>query len=767
MKNNTLKYHILIFLMVCVVMSCSIRKHLPEGTYLYKGADYEVVKEPGNKTSAKSIRKKLKPITAPVPNKTIFGWPYRVAFWYMVGEPKKQRGFQYWLRNKIGEPPALSTALNTKANAANFQAFLENRGYFKTGVSGDTVIKGYKVTAKYKIDLGLPYKVNGFQWIVDSTSDIGKDIATAPPKENYIKKGEQYDFDNIKAERTRTDIHLKSKGYYYFNPDYIKAWVDSSKGDHEVNIYFKLKDETPVAAVNPQTIRSITLFPNYTLISPPPDTSKVGLTAYDGIYIRDTVNRIKPPALIRSVTYRPGSLYSIRKQNRTLNRFINMGVFKFVKNRYVGDYDSLNPHFLDVYYYLTPLKRKSIQAEVGTFSKSNSFSGAQASLTWRNRNAFKGAEQVFVKTYGSFESSSNDSLKANNNFSLGAELSLLFPRFIIPFKVTESHYFPPKTKFTLGYEWFRRQALYTKNFFRVQYDLTWKEKINKEHTLSPISITYNTTSAFSPQYQALVNQVPILAQSNLPEVIMGSFYNFTLNSINPKAEDIFYFKGNLDVAGNLFGLFNKTSTPYSKRFLNAYYSQYAKLDVDFRYTRKLDENTYWANRVIVGMGFPYGNSAYLPFSRQFIIGGASSIRGFLPRQLGPGRVRADASQQLYLPQVGGDYKLELNTELRFPLFSKVRGAVFADAGNIWTKDTVLYGKDAQFSKSFMKDIAVSAGIGFRVDLSILLIRLDIAAPLRKPYLPRGQEWVINDINLFNSTWRRENLVYNIAIGYPF
>jgi outer membrane protein insertion porin family len=144
----------------------------------------------------------------------------------------------------------------------------------------------------------------------------------------------------------------------------------------------------------------------------------------------------------------------------------------------------------------------------------------------------------------------------------------------------------------------------------------------------------------------------------------------------------------------------------------------------------LDENTYWANRVIIGMGFPYGNSAYLPFSRQFIIGGASSIRGFSPRQLGPGRVQGRCTlQQLYLPQIGGDIKLEMNTELRFPLVSKLRGAVFVDAGNIWTKDTVLYGKDAQFSKSFMKDIAVSAGIGVRVDLSILLIRLDIAAPL--------------------------------------
>jgi outer membrane protein insertion porin family len=767
MKNKVTAYQIIFAAMACMALSCSVGKHLPPGTYLYKGATYEVVKEEGNKTKAKSIKKQLKPITSPVPNKTIFGWPYRVAFWYAVGEPKKQRGFKYWLRNKIGEPPVLSTALNVSANAANFQAFLENKGYFKTGVGGDTTIKGYKVTARYKIELGMPYKVNAFQWVLDSTSSIGKDIGTLTPKENYIKKGEQYDFDNIKAERTRTDIHLKSKGYYYFSPDHIKAWVDSSIGNQQVNVYFRLKDEIPVAAVNPQTIRSITLFPNYTLVSPPPDTSKTGLKMYDSIYIRDTVNRIKPSALVRSVTYRPGSLYSMRRQNRTLNRFINMGVFKFVKNRYIGDSDSLNPHFLDVYYYLTPLKRKSIQAEIGTFSKSNSFTGAQASITWKHRNLFKGAEQLYIRTYGSFESSSNDSLKANNNFSLGAEISLMFPKFVTPFRINESHYFPPKTKFTFGYEWFRRQALYTKNFFRLQYDLTWKEKVNKEHTFSPISITYNTTGAFSPQYQALVAQVPILAQSNLPEIIMGSFYNYTFNSVNAKAKNIFYFKGNLDVAGNAVGLFNKASTPYSKTLLNAYFSQYAKLDVDFRYSRRLDENTYWANRVIIGMGFPYGNSSYLPFSRQFIIGGASSIRGFQPRQLGPGRVRANELQQLYLPQVGGDYKLELNTELRFPLISKLRGAVFVDAGNIWTKDTVLYGKAAQFTKSFMKDIAISAGFGFRLDLSILLIRLDIAAPLREPYLPRGEEWSIKNFNLFNRDWRREKLVYNIAIGYPF
>lgn len=740
--------------------SCSVRRHLPPGTYLYKGATYKIEKEPGNKTKVKSIKSQLKGITAPVPNKTILGYPYRVAFWYFVGEPKKQKGFKYWLRNKIGEPPVLSTAVNVKANSQNFQAYLENKGFFKTDAGGDTTVKGYKVTANYKIDLGMPYTINTFKFVLDSTAKIGQDIAKLPPKENYLKSGQQYDLDNIKAERSRTDIFLKSRGYYYFSPDDIKAWIDSTIGNHQVNIYFKLKDETPLAAMNPQTIRRITLFPNYTLVAPPPDTSKRGLIMYDSIYIRDTLHKITPAALVRNITYRPGSLYSMKRQNRTLNRFINMGTFKFVKNRYVGDADTVNPHYLDVYYYLTQMPRKSIQAEVGTFTKSNSFTGAQASITWRNRNAFKGGEQISVRTYGSFESSSNDSLKENNNFSLGAELSLLFPRFVTPFKIKESNYFPPKTKFSFGYEWFRRQALYTKNYFRLQYDLTWKEKVNKEYTLAPLSITYNTTSAYSTQYQALVNQVPILAQSNIPEVIIGSFFNYTFHSVNPRAPNIFYLNTNLDLSGNVEGLFNKASQPYTAKLFGAYYAQYAKIDADFRYSRKLDENTYWANRVIIGLGFPYGNSSYLPFSRQFIIGGASSVRGFLPRTLGPGRVQANALQQLYLPQVGGDYKLELNTELRFPLVSKLRGAAFLDAGNVWTKDTVLYGKDAQFTGQFLKDLAVSAGLGVRLDLGILLIRLDVAAPLREPYKPRGQEWTTN----FFDT---KKFVYNIAIGYPF
>ena len=162
---------------------------------------------------------------------------------------------------------------------------------------------------------------------------------------------------------------------------------------------------------------------------------------------------------------------------------------------------------------------------------------------------------------------------------------------------------------------------------------------------------------------------------------------------------------------------------------------------------------------------PYGNSAYLPFSKQFVIGGSSSLRGFRPRQLGPGKVITTADQQVSYPQIGGDYKLELQSELRFPIVGAVKGALFAEAGNIWTKTNLLYGDDGKFNGNFLKDLGVDMGIGIRVDINVLLLRLDVATPLRKPWLPVGQQWI--NVNLGDREFRRANLVFNLGIGYPF
>ncbi len=288
-----IKFLYLILMVLMVTTSCNISKKLPAGSYLYKGASFTLTKDKDNKTKTAGLKRQLKKIAAPLPNKRILGYPYKVWFWYAIGEPKKPKGLRFWLRDKFGQAPVLSSMVDVKTNAINFKSYLENLGYFKSDSNGDTTVKGYQSAAVYKVKVGWPYSINSFSWIIDSTSTLSRDISTLNNKENYLKKNEQYNLANIKAERTRTDIHLKTKGYYFFSQDDIISWIDSTIGQQKVNVYFKLKQDLPLAAVVPHTIRRIVLFHNYTLLNPAPDTSKRGMEQYQDILIRDTVKNIK------------------------------------------------------------------------------------------------------------------------------------------------------------------------------------------------------------------------------------------------------------------------------------------------------------------------------------------------------------------------------------------------------------------------------------------------------------------------------------------
>lgn len=391
-----------ILITALLLSACSIRKHLPENTYLYNGASVSVTATPDSSIKTRTVRKSLEAITFPQKNKMFLGIPYKVGWWYLIGEPKREKGLKSWLRNRLGEPPVLNSMVDMEANTENIVAHLQNRGYFKSTADSSASIKGYKWKAHYAVKLRPPYFLDSIAWILDS-SVLSKDILSNPSGESYIKKGQQFELANIKAETRRIDLHLKQIGYYYFSPEHIKTYVDTTVGDHKINLYLSIKKETPLVARLPQTINSIMVFPNYTLLEPPPDTSKTGVMLFDNVNIRDTVNAFTPKALLRSLTYRPESLYDVKTHNESLNRFINMGAFKFVKSRYEPSTDSINPSRMDVYYYLTPLNKKNVAAEIGGFTKSNSFTGAQASINWKNRNLLKGAEKLNIKTYGAFE----------------------------------------------------------------------------------------------------------------------------------------------------------------------------------------------------------------------------------------------------------------------------------------------------------------------------------------------------------------------------
>lgn len=236
----------------------------------------------------------------------------------------------------------------------------------------------------------------------------------------------------------------------------------------------------------------------------------------------------------------------------------------------------------------------------------------------------------------------------------------------------------------------------------------------------------------------------------------------------PKKNTI-YYKGTLDLAGNLTGLFSGANVKDGKQksIFGVPFSQYAKMEHDFRFYHKLGDKSSFASRFIGGIAYPYGNSDNIPFSKQFFSGGSNSIRAFRARTLGPGSFDPRTIKQGYYFDQSGDIKLELNAEYRANIYKFLNVAFFADAGNIWLVNDDIQRPGAKFSSDFLSEIAVGAGFGLRLDFSILILRLDLAMPFRVPYYEKGDRWTFDKINFGNSSWRRDNLILNIAIGYPF
>jgi outer membrane protein assembly factor BamA len=273
-------------------------------------------------------------------------------------------------------------------------------------------------------------------------------------------------------------------------------------------------------------------------------------------------------------------------------------------------------------------------------------------------------------------------------------------------------------------------------------------------------------------YRKSLGQDPTLKKIIDTQFILGANYNYLVNQmIGPNLpRNGIYFNGILDVSGNIAGLIKKRviKSGDTARIFGAPFSQYLKVETDLRYYRQLGNESMWASRLDIGSGFPYGNSKELPFIKQFFIGGNNSLRAFRSRSLGPGTFLATSSgTEKFIPDQSGDIKLEMSTELRFKIIKPVFGALFVDAGNIWLYNENLNKPGAKFSKDFIKELAAGTGLGLRVDITILVLRLDVAFPIRKPWLPESQRWVLNKIDFNSRIWKKENLVFNLAIGYPF
>lgn len=766
-KKAVLKF--LYLVIILAIASCSTTRTIPPGDALYTGATVKIKNSIPKKTKS-ALEEDLTGLTRPKPNSKILGIPLKLMFYNMAGDPKKGGFIRKFLR-KNGEPPVLLSDLNLAHNNLVLQNYMENRGYFHAAVTGDTSVKNKKAHANYAVETGSLYTIKNIVFPHDSTNQLYVAIQKTQPK-TLIKTGVPYNLDLIKAERSRIDADLKENGYYFFSPEDILVDADSTIGNNMVNLYVTIKRTTPLEARKPYTINEINIYSNYTLATANIDTSHAYETFYKGYYVIDKDKMFKPQLFEHIMQFKPNDLYNRKAHNLALNRLINLGVFKFVKNRFEVDpyTDELN-----TFYYLTPLPKKTLRAEFTGDTKSNNNVGSVISVSWRNKNAFRGAELLAANAYVGSEVQYSGIHQGFNSNRLGGEISITVPKFIIPFFVfNTSGAYVPKSYARLGYDLLNRTKLYTLNSFRADLGYTWKPSERKEYRYNPISINYVQPLNVTQRYNDSIKHDFTLRKAIERQFIIGSNASYSYDELvnDPKGKG-WFVTSNLDLSGNLIGLFTHPNLKAGDtiKFFGAPYSQYIKIEEDARHYSRIGPKTIWANRIDFGYGLPYGNSYQLPFIKQFFIGGNNSLRGFRSRSLGPGTYRpSDADSSSFNPEQSGDIKLEMNTEIRQKFSKVIEGAIFLDAGNIWLKNADKNKPGAEFSKDFLKQLAVDAGVGIRFDLQILLLRLDVAAPLVKPWLkapPSSLRQTLQEINFSSKAYRQQNIVINLGIGYPF
>ncbi|PWH87208.1 translocation and assembly module lipoprotein TamL [Brumimicrobium oceani] len=761
MLNNLGKYRVIIVVLVITMLSaCSVKKYIPEGEMLFRGGEVKVNDTLGNQDIS-SLESELQSLLYPDPNTKFLGL-YPGLHYYYKAQKEKPNFIIRFLNKKIGEKPAYFSDVNVKKTQELLENRLENSGFFYTRTSSNIEKDSISKTVKtnYTVTIGEAYHLENYTVEVDSLEKanhvpIYYQLEKAL-SETILKKGIRYDLDAFKAERERIDKYLKDLGYYNFNPTFILFQADTNLNNNRTfNLYLKLKEGVPLKSKVPYVIDHVEVYPN---VSKDTTGNVADTTRINEVEFIQNHLFFKPYRLDPFILLKPGDRFDPTKSKYTSQRISSIGTYKFVNINFeeiepIGE-DSLKLRHLKTTISLSPLNKRSLRSELQGVTKSNDFTGPDLSLTYLNRNIFKGGESFSARGNFGYEKQFGRNTNGSSSLRLGLNAAITFPRLIFPGNFDKYFkYAIPKTRISTGYDFMRRTQLYTLNSYSASFGYIWNANQWVTHHIEPIKVNYVKVGKRSEIFDSILDGNPFLKRSFEQQFIAGLNYTFTYNELNnPNRKARLYARFNFDLAGNAVSLFGKTREGDStESFLGLSYAQYIKGDLDLSYHVRLTQSGHsLVGRVFGGIGVPYGNSSSLPYVKQYFSGGSYSVRSFDIRGLGPGTYNPDTEGDLYFDR-SGDIRLEGNFEYRFPLISVLKGALFFDAGNIWNLSDNLEG--GKFTSDFHKQFGIGTGVGLRVDVQGFVIRFDFAAPLKRP----------------ESDWKFEadKPVFNFAIGYPF
>ena len=761
-------------LAVIVLAACSTTKHLPEGETLYLGLKKVNIVNEDKSPAAENALEEVNGAISIAPNNAIFvnpnvRFPIPFGLWIYNRFERYEKGLGHWIFKKLAANPVLISTVNPDTRVKVATNLLRDYGYFngKVTYQVDSTRNPRAVKLSYDINMGKPYFIDTLEY--RGFSAYADSLIKANLSGRLVNKGDHFNVVTLNSERDRIIDLLRNYGYYYARSEFITFYADTLKNPGHVCIRMQPKNNLP-----PEASRTYFL-----------GNTTVRLTGYNGeeptdsIRLRDfTIHYsgdkpgLRFNVLRNRFIYRKGEQYSLRRQNYTQEALSRLGVFKYNEFQYVPrgkDTLDINVNSLFDLPYDSEL-------ELNATMKSTKQTGPGAIFKLSRKNFLRMGASLSLELNGSYEwqtsSTVNREKSVMNSYELGAALTLDFPRIILPWikNRIDPFRFPSHTNFKIYIDQVNRARYFRMLSFGGSVSYSFQPSRSMKHTVTPLHLAFNRLQHRTAAFDSVATANPMLFRSLDDQFIPSVTYTFTFDDSWKQKRVQWWWENSISSAGNITSLiyqaFGKKLSQRDKKFLGTPFAQYLKYTTELRPLIKFDDRNHLAMRFMAGVIWAYGNKTVAPYSEQFYVGGANSIRAFSIRSIGPGRFHpAETSRFSYVDETG-DIKLEANLEYRFRIIGNLfggslNGATFLDAGNVWLMRSDSSRPGAQFTfKKFFDSIALGSGVGIRYDLSFLVLRLDWGIALHVPY-ETGKS------GYYNIPRFKDGMGVHFAIGYPF
>lgn len=758
-------------LLLMMLSACSASRFIPEGHYMLENV---TVKSDDKKVDVSLLKGYIRQH----PNAKWFSLIKAPMAPYLLSGRDTTRRINRFLQ-RIGEAPVIFDTVQANRSAENMLAAIQNMGYLEATISQQYQIKKQKLKLTYALSPGPRYRVSSLDYQIDDP--VVDSLIMSDKGNSRLYSGMPFDVNVLDAERSRMSTLLQNNGYYKFNKEYVRYIADTCVGNYEVGLKVLIPLYRPSAQDSLRlheryTVRQIAFVNNLGRMESSYDTTGVTKMVYNGypFYYKGRLG-LRPAVFIDNNKIVSGKYYSERDVQQTYANLGRLGSILYSNVR-MEEVDTFSRQ-LDCYISVNQNRPRSFGAELeGTNSAGDL--GAALSLSYQNRNLFRGSELLSVKLRGAFEAITGlEGYSDQNYFEISAEVGLTFPQFKLFHFGKNRHIVQPTSEISVLYDSQNRPEFHRRVLTSA---LRYRWRSPRElfrHRIDIIDLNYVfmpwISDTFRRDYLDDASDRNAILRYNYENLFIMKFgYSFSYNSQGGTASAVDYGSNalglhfNIESSGNLlYGLselFNASKSNEQYTLFNIAYAQYVKGDVSLSKSFRFDSRNSLALHFGLGIAYPYGNSTILPYEKRYFSGGANSVRGWSVRGLGPGSFRGTDGRIDFINQTG-DIKLDLNAEYRTKLFWKLHGAFFIDAGNIWTIREYAEQPGGQFGfDTFWRQIAVSYGLGLRLNFDFFVLRLDGGMKAVDPAYSDH----IGHYPLLHPDFRRD-FTLHFAVGLPF